>query len=303
LVDVVPVVLLVLIAAGLLTSGALIWLARSRPQRRPEAVSVPDAPVNQVIRSRADQQNQWAIAGDSRGVFGEEGAELMHSLTEDDREPLGQTAPIAQIARTSDELAALFEERPPMWAHTAFISVLMQRRSAVTARLKEVSLGPADPTITWNKNLPAAILLAAGIGEFISLREQLADLVISTPVQQMFDADRRDPDFIVLAANRIMDYHDKFLELAENTRKHRVRRETYPLQKLVWQSDVETLDRFGDFIAAYLRRLGQGEEALRYGSGRVELGQVNLPGGLSSEDKQALIRCQDAARELVFRGL
>ena len=33
-----------------------------------------------TIAARADQQHQWVMQGDDRGIYGPEGAELMHSI-------------------------------------------------------------------------------------------------------------------------------------------------------------------------------------------------------------------------------
>jgi len=42
--------------------------------------SAADARYRQRLAARADQQHNWVLRGDDRGIYGSEGAELMHYL-------------------------------------------------------------------------------------------------------------------------------------------------------------------------------------------------------------------------------
>jgi fatty acid desaturase len=39
-----------------------------------------DAAYRRAVAARADQQHNWVLRGDDRGIYGPEGAELMHYL-------------------------------------------------------------------------------------------------------------------------------------------------------------------------------------------------------------------------------
>jgi hypothetical protein len=41
---------------------------------------MPDARYREGLAFRADQQHNWVLWGDDRGIYGVEGAELMHYI-------------------------------------------------------------------------------------------------------------------------------------------------------------------------------------------------------------------------------
>ena len=53
----------------------ILWILRE--QRRRRAVL---AKRNSDIAARADQQHDWVMQGDDRGIFGPDGATLMHYI-------------------------------------------------------------------------------------------------------------------------------------------------------------------------------------------------------------------------------
>lgn len=61
------------VLAGLFVVGRAI--ARSYAQQAAQL-----ARHNQAIAARADQQHSWVLQGDDRGIYGPQGAELMHYL-------------------------------------------------------------------------------------------------------------------------------------------------------------------------------------------------------------------------------
>jgi hypothetical protein len=62
----------------------LIYLIRSllRAQRRQRALL---AKRNRDIAARADQQHNWVMQGDDRGIYGADGATLMHYIEQPER--------------------------------------------------------------------------------------------------------------------------------------------------------------------------------------------------------------------------
>jgi hypothetical protein len=119
--------------------GGLYCAIRARAvtgRKHPEVSSEVSA---ELIR-RADQQNRWTMRGDTRGVYGAKGAELMRSVSPEpnvDTKLDKATAypQTAVIASTPEDLAALLAEKLPCWRWAAFVSVLVQRRAELESRL------------------------------------------------------------------------------------------------------------------------------------------------------------------------
>ena len=99
------------------------------------------------VALRADQQNRWALRGDSRGVYGPEGVESMRTvspaLMTEAPPPTVQETGCAGLARTSEELQKLLAEKPPNWRWALFASVLVQRYASAATRLRDHALGYA----------------------------------------------------------------------------------------------------------------------------------------------------------------
>jgi len=225
------------------------------------------------VGARADQQHRWVSEGDLRGIYGEEGAEMMRAFIEPTRRPIGASAKVAQVVHTDVDLTAMMEERPPLWPGTAFVSVLIQRRDAVISRLREVKLGFVDPEgVDWSSEV-AKYLLGARVHEFVKIVDQVADLIKSSAFQTMLGEnsdDEADADVIVLAASRLMDYHEQVLSLAEENREMNVPLDMSRLQRLVGKALVDILGAFDGLIEGTIARLAKLEDALRFGSLRVE---------------------------------
>lgn len=79
-----------------------------------------------ALRRRADRQHRWMLSGDSRAVYGPEGAGAMRALSPDEDD---DGRPLAAIARTDGEIAALVRDKPPCWEQALFASVLLQRQA------------------------------------------------------------------------------------------------------------------------------------------------------------------------------
>jgi hypothetical protein len=198
----------------------------------------------------------------------------MRPLTEPEREPIGSSARVAEVARTHAELTTLLTDKPPLWPATAFASVMIQRREAVIARLRDVQLGFTDPTGLDLARETTKFMLLIRLQTLVRISEQMGALVATPTFQTMFGEsdDEADADVIVLAANRFMDYHDEILQLAEENLGMTASAydDLYRLQILIGKDLVRLLAAFVDFIDGLIARLAKLEEALRYGSFRVE---------------------------------
>ncbi len=141
------------------------------------------------------------------------------------------------------------------------------------SRLREVKLGFADPEgLDWSSET-AKYLLGARLHELVKIVDQISDLIKSPAFQAMCGEDsddEADADVIVLAAGRLMDYHEQVLGLAEENRQMNIPLDMYRLRRLVGKALVDLLGAFDDFIDSTIARLTKLEDALRYGSFRIE---------------------------------
>ena len=234
---------------------------------------------------RADRQNQWARRGDSRGVYGPTGAELMRAISpEPSLEVSGdsrQEPTIATLAYTSDELSRLLVNKPPGWRWAAFASVLAQRRAALQSRLRDCELGYTNPT---------GVRVGGGVevGRFVTDRmEELSELVTQVEAFMLTPAfngvfgergDERtaDADGIVHVANRLMDYHERFLTLAERCRDFRVSTKYAGLMRDCSQLMNTPLDGYKTFIDDFVERISEMPDLMRYARGAVDADPVLL---------------------------
>lgn len=229
-------------------------------------------PNDEAVRARADQQHRWVLEGDIRGIYGDEGADLMRTFSEPPRQPIGEAATVAKVAHTDDELSAMLEEQPPLWPATAFVSVMIQRREAVMSRLRQVRLGSTDPEGIELSVPEAKFELGAILWAFEKILGQITELITSPGFQSMLgdSYDQAEAELIVLAANRLMDCHEEVLCRAEWNRRTPVPFELRRLQSVLGATLVALLAGFDNFIDGIINRLCTLEEALRYGSFRVE---------------------------------
>ena len=225
-----------------------------------------ESSTDAALRARAEQQERWVAQGDMRGVYGEFGAELMKSI-EAQREPLGSKAQVARVAYTDAELQRLIERRPAMWRHAAFASVVVQRRIPLEKRLSEVRLGSKHPdSRKWKKDghIESALDFEAEIDSQIRLAEGVLAFMSPERFVRSLNKDA-DPELIIETANLFMDYHQRYLELAESIRVY-CDPDTIDIQRYVWGQLVKQLDKFDSFINDWLDALAAREEGLRYSS-------------------------------------
>lgn len=181
------------------------------------------------LKRRADRQHRWLLTGDSRGIYGQQGAAAMRdvapqpSLPDGEDAPTQNPAPIARLAATSDEVAALVNDKPDAWGWALFTSILVQRTTPLLPRLRDSELGfsPAATTRLYT----AAELATAVVGlidDMLSTAHQLDSFMTAPAFMASFygPADGAPPDAEAIKhiAHRTMDYHDRFLELSERCR-------------------------------------------------------------------------------------
>lgn len=237
------------------------------------------------IAYRADRQNRMAERGDARGVYGVTGAELMRDVS-----PVPPTMPsdgpddgvtIAGMANTAAELTQLLADKPPGWRWAAFASVLVQRRAAVRARVRDVRLGYATPTGTYARSgVEVARFVAKSMDEMVKLVSQTEAFMLTPAFVEVFgqhgDESTADAEGIVQVANRLMDYHERFLLLAERCRDFDAPSSYSGLMRDARQLMNIPLDGYDTFIDDFAEFIPRMSDLMRYGCGTVEAEPISL---------------------------
>ena len=237
------------------------------------------------IAYRADRENRWARRGDSRGVYGTAGAELMHDISPELPE-MPSDGPhddvkIAAIASTPEELKQLLAEKTPGWRWAAFTSVLVQRRAAVQSRVRDCRLGYAAPTgVHARTGSEVARFVTASMDELVKLVEQVEAFMLTPAFMEVFgrrsDESTADADGIAQVANRLMDYHQRFLELAERSRDFDAPSAYINLMRDCRQLMNIPLEGYNTFINDLVEFIAEMPDLMRYGRGPIEAEPISL---------------------------
>jgi hypothetical protein len=242
--------------------------------------------VSAEIARRADQQDRWAQRGDARGVYGVEGAELMKRVEPEPNIPaqLENTADYpktAAVAFTAADLATLLAEKPPCWRWAAFASVLVQRRTQVQSRLRDHQLGYAAPSgERAGSGAEVGRFVIDRMDELLVLIKQVEDFMLTPAFVGVFgspgDESSADADGVVHTANRLMDYHERFLAMVERCRGLTVASDHVRLIDDLAQLLDVPVAAYRTFIHDFVERVGEMPQMLYYAHGTVELDPVVL---------------------------
>jgi hypothetical protein len=254
-------------------------LTRYVQERRAAAAREADE-----IAYRADRQNRMAQWGDARGVYGVAGAELMRDIAP---EPpvMPSDAPdgsmIATLANTSDELTKLLADKPPGWRWAAFASVLVQRRAAVRSRVRDVRLGYATPGGSRaGSGAEVAYFVKTNMDELVKLVSQTEAFMLTPAFMEVFgqrgDEGTADDEGIVQVANRLMDYHERFLVLAERCRDFDVPSRYAGLMRDCRELMAIPPDGYDTFIDDFAEFIVRMPDMMRYGRGIIEADPISL---------------------------
>jgi len=259
--------------------GARAASRRHRDQLSPEQRA--------EIARRADQQLRWAQRGDTRGIYGVAGAEAMKRVDPqpditadlDDNADYEKTAAVAYTAADLDTLLA---QKLPCWRWAAFASVLVQRRAAVQSRLRDDELGYAAPSgERANTGVEVGHFVIDRMDELVGLVKNVEDFMLTPAFIGVFgepgDEASADADAIVHTAHRLMDYHDRFLAMAERCRALTAPSEYADLlHDLGLLMDVPVAS-YRTFIDDFVERVGEMPQMLHYAHGTtLELDPVVL---------------------------
>jgi hypothetical protein len=255
-------------------------LARNVSERK--AVAARQA---KELAYRADRQHQWARRGDSRGVYGVSGAELMRSVSPEPP-PMSSDVPdeeleVAAVVTTPDGLTTLLAEKALGWRWAAFASVLVQRRATVQSRLRDCALGYATPTgMRAHGGIEVGRFVTGRMEDLSHLVDQVEAFMLTPAFMAVFgsrcDASTADADGIVHVANRLMDYHERFLELAERCRDFAAPSQYRDLMRAVRELMGRPLDAYHILIDDFVDRIAEMPELMRHAHGTVEADPVVL---------------------------
>ncbi|AEF34628.1 conserved hypothetical protein [Mycolicibacter sinensis] len=236
----------------------------------------------EAIRERADRQHRWALRGDNRGFYGAEGAELMRRIADEpDPGEIGDPADVAAVAYTADGLTTLLAERPACWRYAVFVSVLVQRYAVLQPRLRDQQLGYAPPKDARRYSGFALGQYLFGLLEQMSaLLRQIEDLMLSPAFRRMFgdptDERSADADAIMHAAHRLMDLHERLLELAESCRSTNTPVEYADVVRDCARVFDVPLEGYRRFIDEFVGRVAELRDVLPYARGTIEMDPVLL---------------------------
>ena len=234
---------------------------------------------------QADRQHGWVSRGDTRGVYGPTGAELMRSVSltpaVDQNAETPDPSLIAKVADTAEDLSMLLADKAPGWRWAAFASVLVQRRAGVQSRLRDCELGFATPsTIRGYTGAEVARFAADRMDDLSQLVTQVEAFMLAPAFMGVFgeraDEGTADADGIVHVANRLMDYHDRFLSLAERCRDYSVPSRYADLLRDCSQLLNIPLLGYKTFITDFVELVDDMPNLMRYGRGAVDAGTVSL---------------------------
>ena len=272
---------LAMIVAG---SGLLLGWRAVYPRIRKDLAA--ERQRQNEVRERADEQHRWASSGDTRGVYGTAGAELMREVIPPPSlpppsapRPPPEEIPVAEVVYTQAELDSMIANKPQCWRYAAFVSVLVQRRAAVAARLRDARLGFAQPSgETASTSYVVAHFFTDRMAELSEIVGQVDDFMLTPAFSEVFgdphDGDSADSDGIIHTANRLMDYHDRLLALSERCRSVTVPHRYAELQRDAGLLMVIPLEGYHTFIEDFIGRIAEMHDVARYAPGDVQLDPV-----------------------------
>ncbi len=208
--------------------------------------------------------------------------------------PDEKSSMVAQVAATPEALSQLIADKPPAWPWAVFTSVMVQRRNAVQDRLRAVASGyqPRHAAIPLNGQGYSTIAFET-VDALVDLVAQLDQFVHSPAFKGGFAEehtdDHADAGAIASAANRLMDYHEKFLAQAERCLQTPVQRDVIVFVQDTGMFALCPLIAYDRFITDLCARIGDAQDLLPYTSPEtvIKLDDVTMvmdpPDGLTDQ--------------------
>ncbi len=263
-------------AAAVVGLGVGIYYASQAAIRRAEERHRLAERREEELRIRAERQRRWTLLADSRAIYGKNGDAATRAVSEP---PSDGDRPIARMATTPVELAALKQDKPQAWEHALFASVLVQRTAAVLPRLRDSELGfTASGSVRTPSGSYLASRLSSLLDQMLATTQQLAAFVNSPAFMAAFGSEsgEGDADAIEHIAHRLMDYQERLLELSEDCREL-----SAPSAYISVIADCARLldaplQGFREFTAEYVDIIEALPRVLAHASGAIHLGGLAL---------------------------
>ena len=195
--------------------------------------------------------------------------------------PDEKTRLVSHVATTPEALAQLIADKPAAWPWALFTSVLVQRRNAVSDRLRRVVSGyqPRAGDLPLNGRAYCTVAHHA-MSTVSDLVGQLNGFMLSPAFTGAFgDVDKEstaDAAAINAIANRLMDYHDGFLLQAEACLQTPVDSDVQVFVADMGAFTLCPLIGYDKFIATMCQRIGEAQDLLPYSDDTVWLDDANL---------------------------
>lgn len=237
------------------------------------------------LQRQADRQHRWLITGDSRGVYGADGASVMRAISSTPELPEDEDAQenptIAALATTAEELTALANDKPQGWEWALFTSVLMQRRAPLLPRLRDSELGFTPAATTRVQTGPRLAQRLLGLlDEMTTTVQQLESFMLAPAFMRCFggsdEESTADADAIMHTANRLMDYHDRFLQLSEQCRGLSASSEYADVIRDCARLLETPLQGYREFIDELVGVIEALPRVLLHATGVINMGQIQL---------------------------
>ena len=291
-----------IVGAGALVGASvgLYFVGRAVMRQAEEQQAVAERREFELQR-RADRQHRWMLSGDSRAVYGQDGVAAMHAVAPEPSLPDGEEStanddlPVARMATTAAELAALGRDKPQEWQWALFASVLVQRTTPLLPRLRDSELGfmlaGTTPISSVNQ---LVMILCDLVVEMHSTKDQLEEFMGSPAfrraVADLNDDSRSDPEAIKHLANRVMDFQDRFLELSERCRGLSVPYECAELLTDCARLLDMPLQGYREFVGELADFVESIPQVLQHATGSVHMGAIVLVIDIDDKLRSRILR-------------
>lgn len=194
-----------------------------------------------------------------------------------------RTGPVsaAIIVPTPELLKKMLQEKPACWTWAAFASVVFQRWASVEERKVIQVLGsPVQPTGRLQTGPDIAQFVAQHMRAVDDLIAEVGVFLRAPAFTEAFgttdDENSADAEGIVRNANRLGDYYERLLELAEECRRYSVPEQYAELMRDCIRFVNQSLQDFAGFVNDVLERLEELQERVMLGQHYIRLGPLPL---------------------------
>lgn len=182
--------------------------------------------------------------------------------------PLTLKPGTARITPTHAGIAALATDKPELWSLALFASVLVRRRNALQHRLRSCAIGyqplPGEPLRPYSYTLVVGMLIQDMEEVGIQVERFVESPAFRGAFGEPMGDDAADADAIVHMADRLMDYHEQFVEKVETCLRMGIEASSVAYAQDVAAFVLCRLVAFDRFITTFCERVTEAQELLPY---------------------------------------